>query len=93
MGREAHANAEARPAIEMRLLQLESVLTQIDEQARLVTVVNSGLIARVTALEAQTAAMIALHHDEARRLQTAIGLVQTVVYGSRLARWRWLLGI
>lgn len=87
MGREAQASAE------MRLLQVEAAVQQIGEQVRALVQQLNALAPRLQSLEAQTAAMIALHADDTRRLQTAVGLVQTMIYGTFAARVRWLIGI
>jgi hypothetical protein len=97
MGREASVSATDRlaviPALEMRVLQFETALQQIGEQTRALVQQVNALASRVTSLETQVAAIIALHHEDVRRLQFTIGLLQTTLHGSRLARLRWVLGI
>jgi len=87
MGREAEAS------VTMRLLQVETIINELAGQLRQSIDEHKMLMTRVNALEAQTAAMIALHADDYRRVQTAIGLVQTLIYGTLGARLRWLLGL
>jgi hypothetical protein len=87
MGHDAHANTD------MRLLPLESALHEIGDQVRAHVQQLNTLVPRVTALEQQTAAMLSLHADDMRRVQTALGLVQTIVYGGWWARIRWLVGL
>jgi hypothetical protein len=97
MGREAQATIGKRvaviPSLEMRILNLEAALHQISEACRVLVTDQKRLTARVQALETQGVALRALQADDVRRLQLAIGAVQTAQHGTRWARLRWWLGI